>query len=133
MSKLYSTGPIENASALTVTVASSVIVKLLNNHLNDIAEVEVKVFGLDGTKTLIFIDTILVDPHSSDYRIIDVSEVLQFEVQIKVINKPFYVLIGVFGRDLDGELVAAQRLVHSELTVIEGPNRCCQSFIQNYQ
>lgn len=130
---LYSTGPIENANVIG-TVASTIIVKLLNNNLNQTAQVEVKVFGLDGTKTQIFIETIQIDPHSSEFRVIDVSALLQFEVQIKVISNLYHVLIGVFGRDFNGDLVAAQRLVHSELTEISLPNPCCNAaFFQNYQ
>ncbi|MGV8983630.1 hypothetical protein [Clostridium sp.] len=133
MYRLYSTGPIENAN-LTGTVSSSIIVKLLNNNINQNAEVEVKVFGLDGTKTQVFIETIQINPHSSEFRIIDVSTLLQFEVQIRVISNPYYVLIAVFGRDVNGELVAAQRVLHSELTEISLPNPCCNaSFFQNYQ
>lgn len=126
MSKLYSTGPIENAIKInTPGVSSNIIIKLLNNNLNQSAEVEVKVFSLDGTKTQIFVDTIQVNPHSSTFRIVDVSKVLEFEVQIKVIRNSNHVLISVFGEDSNGVLVAAQRLVHSELTVIPLPNGCC--------
>lgn len=121
MSKLYSTGPIENAvKIVTPGVSSSIIIKLLNNNFNEIAEVEVKVFSLDGTKTQIFIETIQINPHSSTFRTVNVANVFQFEVQINVIKNQNDVLIGVFGEDKNGVLVAAQRLVHSELTVI-----CC--------
>jgi len=128
MSKLYSTGPIENAmNIITPGVSSNILIKLLNNNLNETAEVEVKVFSLDGTKTQIFIDIIQINPYSSTFRTVNVANVFQFEVQIKVIRNRAsnYVLIGVFGEDKNGVLVAAQRLVHSELTVIPLPDDCC--------
>lgn len=59
MSKLYSTGPIENAINITTpSVSSNIIIKLSNKNLNQIAEVEVIVFRLNGTKTQIYINTI---------------------------------------------------------------------------
>lgn len=127
MSKLYSTGPIENAINITTpSVSSNIIIKLLNNNLNQIAEVVVKVFRLNGTKTQIYSNTIRINPNSSALTVVDVSDVLEFEVQIKVIKCSDHVLIGVFGEDANGLLVAAQRLVHSELTEIYLPKDCCK-------
>lgn len=119
MSKVYSTGPIENAIGInTLRVSSNVVVKLLNNNNENDAIVTIKVFSLNGTKTQVFSDTVRIDPRSSEFRVINVANLFQFEVQIKVIRDRDNVLISVFGEDSNGLLVAAHRLVHSELTLI---------------
>lgn len=120
MIKVYSTGPVENAIGVTtLSISSTIMVKLLNNNKCNNANVEVKVFKLDGTKTQTFSENIIINNNSSTFRVIDVSDLFQFEVQIKVKSEINDVLISVFGEDSNGELVAAQRFVHSELQVIK--------------
>lgn len=120
MIKVYSTGPVENAIGVTtLSISSTIMVKLLNNNKYNNANVEVKVFKLDGTKTQTFSENIIINNNSSTFRVIDVSDLFQFEVQIKVKSEINDVLISVFGEDSNGELVAAQRFVHSELQVIK--------------
>lgn len=113
MSKLYSTGPMENAGQQS----SNVFVKLLNNRNSHTAEVQITVFALDGTKTPVYTDIVQINPHSSGFKVYNVSSLLEFEVQIKVIRGN--ILIGIFGEDSTGRLVAAHRLVNSELTVLD--------------
>lgn len=64
--------------------------------------------------------------------VVDVSNLLEFEVQIKVIKCSNHVLIGVFGEDADGLLVAAQRLVHLELTEISSKKFVSCSLFNNW-
>lgn len=117
---LYSTGPIENASDNGHPgVSSEVIVKVLNNNPCRKACVTIKAFSLDGEKCEIFCKKLEVCPLSSEFVCIDVHCVFEFEIQIKVKGNNDDVLLGVFGRDCHGKLVAAQRVLNSELTLID--------------
>jgi hypothetical protein len=123
----YSTGPIENAFQVSGLPGQSetVFVKVLNNSNNNV-DAEVLVFSLDGAKRLNFSDEFPVGPQSSAFRNVSVADKFQFEVQVELqgagleVNpdKKPSVLLGAFGKDKNGNLVAAHRVVHSEFTKI---------------
>jgi hypothetical protein len=88
--------------------------KALNNSPWYSATVQVLAFAINGSKNNIYNDSFVLGPRVSGFRVADVSGTVQYEVQMKVTGKtPQYVLIGGFG-ELEGSLVPAHRLVHSE-------------------
>jgi hypothetical protein len=114
---VFSTGPIENQLDQDGTIAKTVYIKIENNNLHKHVTVDVRVYGLDGTKTLIFSNTITVNPHSSSFIIVPLnSTIYEFEVQYEAHHKG--VLVSVFPKDAAGNLVAAQRVLNSEFTLI---------------
>lgn len=116
MSILYSTGPLENAVA---NKSVRVAVKALNNSHISNAKITITAFSLDGTKHEIFNDSFTLAPQASGFRFIDVSNLVEFEIEIKVRSfDADNVLVSVFGEDQANNLVSAHRLVQSELTVI---------------
>lgn len=117
MSISYSTGPVENAAA---TPAISVIIKILNNSSEESLSAEVKVYGLDGSKTEIGGHTFSVSPLSSDYISFALNNIKEYEVQINL-DRDEGALVSVWGLDADANLIAAQRFVSSELQVISPP------------
>ncbi|MCC2442983.1 hypothetical protein OCB02_06795 [Bacillus cereus] len=130
MSLVYSTGPLENASRSGVPGQStSVTTKVLNNHVYTTITATIKLFQLDGTKTLKNTVVLTIPPNSSGHQIFDVSTLLEFEIQIKISPSKDKddVLIGVFGKDASGNLNPSHRLVHKELTQIY--NKCIQPCI----
>lgn len=115
----YSTGPIENTKTNRRPGASNdVIVKVLNNDKKHKAFVEVKLFRLNGKKHLIGSAKFTVDPRKSEFRIGNISNTFQYEVQIKVTGDVDDVLLSVFGRK-NGNVNPSQRVLHSELTKID--------------
>lgn len=117
---IYSTGPLENAIGISKPGASSTVwVKVLNNNRECKTNVEVKVFKLDGHKQEVFCKPLTINPLASGFVFADVSMLDEFEVRIIVKNEPANVLVSVFGKDCEGRLVAAHRLVHSELKLIK--------------
>lgn len=118
----YSTGPLENA---VPERSQTVFLKVLNNSNNNV-DAEVLVFSLDGAKHLNFSDEIPVGPQSSNFTTASVGDKVQFEIQVELqgagleVNpdKKPSVLLGAFGKDENGNLVAAHRVVHSEFTKI---------------
>ncbi len=72
----YSTGPLENAVGLgsqTTTDSKTVWTKVLNNHGCDTIRAAIRVFRLNGTKTLIDSATLTVGPTASAFHVSDVS------------------------------------------------------------
>lgn len=118
--QIYSTGPIENAIGLGVIgppVSEKVFVKALNNDEWNDTNVEIKVFKLNGHKELLGSETLHIGPQASGFERFDVSGAFEWEVQATVTGDARKrTLLGVFGKDSDGNLVAAQRLVHTELS-----------------
>jgi hypothetical protein len=116
----YSTGPIENTkSKKDIPGASNnVIVKVLNNDKKHKAFVEIKFFRLNGKKHLIGSAKLTVGPGKSVFRKSNISNTLQYEVQIKVTGDADNVLLGVFGKR-NGTINPSQRVLHSELTKID--------------
>ncbi len=112
MAQILTTGPVENASA---TPAVSTWVKVLNNRETEAVQAEVTVFALNGSKTQLASAVLEVAPLSSDYEIFDITDVLQYEVQI-VLDQPEQVYVSVWGKDANAELIPAHRFVTAELS-----------------
>lgn len=117
MNTVYSTGPVENAAG---NAATSVWVKALNLSLNEEAMINIKVFKLNGQKTQIGEATLTILPDSSDFEVFNITDILQYEVQITAYNNQ-HTLVNVWAKDANADLVAAQRFVHNELNIIN-PN-----------
>ncbi len=121
MSLVYSTGPMENAIGPDDTSSATAWTKVLNNHEYKAITAKIKVFRLNGTKTLIDTARLTVNPLSSAFNVSDVSGAFEFEVQVAVspTKDADDVLIGVFGKDAAGNLNPSHRVVHEELTRID--------------
>ncbi|MDQ0859603.1 hypothetical protein [Bacillus sp. V2I10] len=113
--KIFSTGPMENFPMQS----ESVFINVLNNDQDEVTEVHIKGFSLNGAKTLINQFIFIVPPLSSTVRTFDVSLEVQYEMQIQLRSETDAVLISVFGKDSNKNLVAAHRLVHRELVRID--------------
>jgi len=111
MSKLFSTGPIENAAS---NPALTVIVKVLNNSAEDTLTARTVLYNLNGAKAKIAGETIYVAPLSCDYRSFEVDLLREYEIQIEI-DPDNAALLSVWGLDAEARLIAAQRLVHTEL------------------
>ena len=111
MSKLFSTGPIENAAS---NPALTVIVKVLNNSAEDTLTARTVLYNLNGAKAEIAGETISVAPLSCDYRSFEVDLLREYEIQIEI-DPDNAALLSVWGLDAEARLIAAQRLVHTEL------------------
>lgn len=111
MSKLFTTGPVENAVG---TPAVTVLVKILNNRTANLVTARVVLYNVEGTKQQISTITLSVPVLSSDYASFQVDVLRQYEIQIEV-DQDEAVLISVWSLDGDGNLIAAQRFVHTEL------------------
>lgn len=126
MAVLYSTGPIEEAGA----GITNIIVKVLNNSPSDTATVRVRVFDLNGTKTRIFRDTLIVPAQSSAFvQNINVNGTEQFEVQFRIeldgaTNQQIesFVLPAVFGKNNGGRIQPETRVLTSELELVRPIN-----------
>jgi hypothetical protein len=118
MSKVYSTGPLENANGVATTTEESWI-KVLNNDEDDETEVIVRVWDLNGTKALVGQAVFVVPPNSSDFRIFNVLGTAQYEVQVEIREETDDVLISHFGKNVNNELVADHRVLHREFTKID--------------
>jgi hypothetical protein len=115
----YSTGPVENSvnvdDSFTPPGASSfVFVKALNNSTCNSARVRVKLFELNGRKRLVSNQSFTLRRFESNFVILDVATLAQYEVQIFTSHKS--VLVSAWGKNADGQLVAAQRFTQQELT-----------------
>lgn len=124
MAHAYSTGPLENAvglGSLTTTESKTAWSKVLNNNHHRRIRATIRVFRLNGAKTLIDRVTLAVGPGASGFHVSDVSGAPQFEVQIAISpgRGADDVLVGVFGKDEAGNLNPSHRLVHQELTPID--------------
>jgi len=113
----FSTGPLENQLDSDGTIAKTVWIKVLNNRREKSITARIRVFHLDGTKTLIFQNELTVDPGSSAFNTVDLSDTdFEFEVQYDVNHHG--ALVSVFTKDETGNLVAAHRVLNSEFTPI---------------
>ncbi|MCU6793213.1 MULTISPECIES: hypothetical protein [Paenibacillus] len=117
MSIKYSTGPLENTgnnrSVDTVT-------HVLNNNRNKTVTAKIKVFALDGTKTIIDEVTVKVPSRSNIFHTTTIPvNVITYEVQIKVHHEDDNtVLVGTFGRDAAFNQ-NPNHIVHREFTRID--------------
>ncbi|MFK9090013.1 hypothetical protein [Bacillus salipaludis] len=118
MAKVFSTGPLENANGVETTTEESWI-KVLNNDDNDTTEVRIRVWDLNGTKTLVGEAVLVVPPNSSDFATFIVLNTAQYEVQVKIRHEKDDVLISHFGKNVNDELVADHRVLNSEFTKID--------------
>lgn len=114
MKIVYSTGPVENAAA---NAATSTWVKVLNLSESQEIVVDIKVYRLNGQKAEIATSTFTVFPSSSDFDVFELTDILQYEVQISISNAE-NALVSVWGKDANADLIAAQRFVQNELTII---------------
>lgn len=115
--RVYSTGPIENQGYNDATVSKTAVINILNNDRDRTVEVRFKVFALNGSKDLLKEGTLNIPPLSSDRRVVNV-DVLRWEVQILVVNEDD-ALLSVWGKDRSNILVAAHRVLHDELILID--------------
>ncbi|MGR6835227.1 hypothetical protein [Syntrophomonas erecta] len=114
MAKLYSTGPVENAAA---NAAISTWVKVLNNNRNKEVTADITVYSLNGNKKTLFSVSLIIPPNSNEYEVFDITGILQYEVQI-LLSQNDNVLVSVWGKDADANLLASHRFVPSELTLL---------------
>ncbi|MDQ0062225.1 hypothetical protein [Paenibacillus harenae] len=118
----YSTGPVENSVNVDTTftppgASSFVFVKALNNSTCNNVRVRVKLFELNGAKRLLTDRLLTLSRFQSDFVILEVASLAQYEVQILTGNRK--VLVSVWGKNADGQLVAAQRFTQRELTKVK--------------
>jgi hypothetical protein len=110
--KCYTTGPLEN---FVPTQTVEYLVKVLNNGDDDEVNARVVLFALNGTKTHVQTESFKVEELSSGFATLNTTGLLQYEVQVKLDDEQLqHVYLGGFGKDTNGELVAAHRLVNSE-------------------
>ena len=102
MSIIYSTGPVENAAA---NASVSTWIKVLNNHPTQQVQVEITLYSLNGAKTPLADTSFTVSPLSSEYDVLDITDILQYEVEIRLDHNEA-VLVSVWGKDANANLVA---------------------------
>lgn len=112
MSVLLSTGPIENAAA---NASTSTSVKVLNNNITGEINADVFVYSLNGEKAQIAGSSFVVPAMSSQYDVFEIIDILQYAVEI-ILSDASNVLVSVWGKDADANLVAAHRFVNNELS-----------------
>ncbi|MGM1048226.1 hypothetical protein SAMN05661091_4708 [Paenibacillus uliginis N3/975] len=110
----YSTGPVENAINVATLPGESrtFFVKAVNNGQSS-ARVEIKLFRLNGSKVLVDTRTFTLAAGSSAFRVLNVSQLLHFEVQIRTDST--HVLVSGWGKNASGRIVAAHRYTPEEL------------------
>jgi len=118
---ILSTGPIENNSVSDVRPTQQVTVKIDNRNSLDGSVVLIQGYNLTSTRTLYVSEQISIDPDQVVTRTyfanLDAFEFV-FTVEGAAIEQTE---ISVWGKNETGQLVAAHRLVSSELE-IEGDN-----------
>ena len=114
MTRIYTTGAVENAAANS---SVNLFVKVLNNNETQPVQAEITLYSLDGVKNVVSTAVREIPPLSSDFEIFDITNVLQFEVQIRF-NPADNVFVTVWGKDANANLVAAHRFVTEELSVL---------------
>ncbi|WP_211746152.1 hypothetical protein [Paenibacillus sp. Marseille-Q4541] len=110
----YSTGPVENAINLATVPGESrtFFAKAINNGPTT-AVVRIKLYRLNGEKVLITNTTLTLAPGASGFRILNVANLVQFEVEYTTHSK--HVLVSGWGKNVNGRLVAAHRFSPTEL------------------
>ncbi len=114
MALILTTGSVENA---TTNPSVNLFVKVLNNNDTQPVQAEITLYSLNGAKNVIGTAVREVPPLSSDYEIFDITDVLQFEVQVSL-NHAEQIFVSVWGKDADASLVAAHRFVPAELSIV---------------
>lgn len=115
MGTLLSTGPVENAAA---NASISTWVKVLNNNQSGTINADVFVYSLNGEKAQIASSSFVVAAMSSEYDVFEITDVLQYEVTI-LISDTNNVLVSVWGKDADANLVAAHRFINNDFAISE--------------
>ncbi|WP_158702746.1 hypothetical protein [Paenibacillus faecalis] len=110
----FSTGPVENAINVTTLPGESrtFFVKAVNNGRTS-ARVQIRLFRLNGEKVLVATRTFTLAPGSSAFRVLNVAQLAQFEVQIRTNSR--HVLVSGWGKNAAGRIVAAHRYTPEEL------------------
>jgi hypothetical protein len=111
---ILTTGSVENAAT---NPSVNLFVKVLNNNDTQPVQAEITLYSLNGAKNVIGTAVREVPPLSSDYEIFDITDVLQFEVQVSL-NHAEQIFVSVWGKDADASLVAAHRFVPAELSIV---------------
>lgn len=111
----YTTGPVEQDPS-----TNQLRIKLSNEDPNDEHAATVTVFNLNGEKKIVFQDTLSLPSRSSDFIIIDIPMLFQFEVEIAVADPDVYV--GVFGFDtVNDRIVAANAIPFGDMVRVFTP------------
>lgn len=110
----YSTGPVENAINLSTVPGESrtFFAKAVNNG-SSTAKVRIRLFRLNGEKTLVRSVIFTLAPGASGFRVLNVANLVQFEVEFTTNSK--HVLVSGWGKNASGRLVAAHRFSPTEL------------------
>ena len=103
---------IENAAA---NASTSTAVKVLNNNITGEINADVFVYSLNGEKAQIAGSSFVVPAMSSQYDVFEITDILQYAVEI-ILSDASNVLVSVWGKDADANLVAAHRFVNNELS-----------------
>ena len=116
MALILTTGSVENAAT---DPSVNLFVKVLNNNDTQPVQAEITLYSLNGAKNVLATAVREVAPLSSDYEIFDITDVLQFEVQVSL-DHAERVFVSVWGKDANASLVAAHRFVPAELSIVAG-------------
>lgn len=107
---ILSTGPIEQEGNVV-----QLRLKVLNNS-SSVANVTATIFDLDGTKRVFTTRTFILQPESSDFAVINIPALLQFEVQFTTPDPN--ILVAVFAVQNDGTFSAADSVRSAEMVKI---------------
>ncbi|MEK3747106.1 hypothetical protein NYE25_02575 [Paenibacillus sp. FSL E2-8871] len=111
---ILSTGPIENNPVSNVRLTQQLTIKIDNRDLVDTSSILIQGYYLIGTRTLYVLELISVDPN----QVLTKNYYADFDAFEFVFTTSGLaeqqVQISVWGKDADGQLVSAHRLVASE-------------------
>lgn len=111
----FTTGPIENSGNQPAN-ASNVRAKILNRTGGPLTGV-VRVFRLNGTRHLISSATFNANANASTFVTLNLGGT-PFQYEVEIVPNQNGGLYTVYGRTASGVIIAAQRVLHSELTQI---------------
>lgn len=111
--KLFSSGPLENDNN-TNTKTQILAVEALNNNSDNDAKIRIKVFGLNGIKQNVADDEVNIPPETYIARGYSVGNLSAFEIQFELDKEINNVLLSVFGKNENGNLIPAHRVLHPE-------------------
>jgi len=111
---VLTTGAVENA---VTNPSINLFVKVLNNNETQPIQAEITLYSLDGVKNIIGTASREIPPLTSDFEIFDITNVLQFEAQVRL-DQADNVFVTVWGKDANASLVAAHRFVMAELSIL---------------
>lgn len=111
----FSTGPIENEGNQPAN-ATNVRVKVLNRTAGALNGV-IRVFRLNGTRTQIAASLFNANANSSTFVTLNFP-VATFQYEVVIEPNQTGGLFSVYGRTASGVIITAQRVLHSELTMV---------------